>query len=333
MQQKSTSSATSTYPEVEGRFGLKTYLGEKYVSLIAGGIGGMVGGIVTCPIEVIKVRRQSLAFGHSLKNMSSYQICKNLIRNEGALSLLKGLTPTLVGAVPSRAISFFVYENSKRKAQSSGIGNDNYLTHMTAASVSAFVTTTVTSPIWVIKTRFQLMQDDVSNIKDKNIRKQNSWRQVTRKIYQESGFRGFWKGLSASYLGVNETVIQFLLYENIKKRLRNNDLHQVMGLGYATESLFSILFSKTVACLIMYPHEVVRTRMREYEGVLSASKVEASNKKVKIQGDYSTLIKSFSGIYRYEGVKGLYRGLWTHLLRAVPNTSIIFLTYETFKRL
>lgn len=38
-----------------------------------------------------------------------------------------------------------------------------------------------------------------------------------REIYREAGLRGFYKGLSASYAGVSETVVQFVVYEKIKK--------------------------------------------------------------------------------------------------------------------
>lgn len=36
---------------------------------------------------------------------------------------------------------------------------------------------------------------------------------------REEGFRGFWKGLSASYWGCSEGCIQFVVYEKLKKHL------------------------------------------------------------------------------------------------------------------
>ena len=35
---------------------------------------------------------------------------------------------------------------------------------------------------------------------------------ITREIYGEAKFKGFFKGLNASYLGLCETALQFTLY-------------------------------------------------------------------------------------------------------------------------
>lgn len=38
------------------------------------------------------------------------------------------------------------------------------------------------------------------------------------KILQQEGAKGLYKGMSASYLGVAEGTIQWVIYENLKKR-------------------------------------------------------------------------------------------------------------------
>lgn len=37
-----------------------------------------------------------------------------------------------------------------------------------------------------------------------------------QKIYREEGIRGFYKGLTASFLGIAETAFYFVLYEKAK---------------------------------------------------------------------------------------------------------------------
>ena len=60
-----------------------------------------------------------------------------------------------------------------------------------------------------MKTRLQLVQGDKKVLG-------GSWNCI-KKIMREEGIRGFYKGLSASYLGVTEGTIQWVLYERLKK--------------------------------------------------------------------------------------------------------------------
>ena len=80
-----------------------------------------------------------------------------------------------------------------------------------------------------------------------------SWNCI-KKIMREEGIRGFYTGLTASYLGVTETTIQWVLYESFKKLTiavdGQNGFSQWLGL------LGSAGSAKFVASIITYPHEV-----------------------------------------------------------------------------
>jgi len=70
---------------------------------------------------------------------------------------------------------------------------------------------------------------------------------------REEGIRGFYKGLGASYLGVTEGTIQWVLYEHLKKLNTavdgQNRFSQCLGmLGSAGSAKFVATFT--------YPHEV-----------------------------------------------------------------------------
>jgi len=118
-----------------------------------------------------------------------------------------------------------------------------------------------------------------------------------------------YKGLSASYLGVAEGTIQWTLYEEMKDLVR--------GKGGFTEwggMLGAAGSAKMIASLITYPHEVVRTRLRQpkVDGILK----------------YRGLIQTFRLVLAEEGVKALYGGLSAHLLRVVPNAAVMYSIYE-----
>lgn len=44
-------------------------------------------------------------------------------------------------------------------------------------------------------------------------------RECVRRIYERKGVIGFYKGITASYFGISETVIHFVIYEAIKSKL------------------------------------------------------------------------------------------------------------------
>ena len=77
---------------------------------------------------------------------------------------------------------------------------------------------------------------------------------MIRQIAREEGIRGFYKGLSASYLGVTEGTIQWVLYERLKRMTAGTEGKG--GLQEWAGMLCSAGTAKCVASLITYPHEV-----------------------------------------------------------------------------
>ncbi|XP_006564587.1 mitochondrial carrier protein Rim2 isoform X3 [Apis cerana] len=327
------------------------------IHLIAGGVAGTTGAIVTCPLEVVKTRLQSSSSGfypppvnkeltsghvtcksfpkpeqrrrlctggytrhalialshfgafassggsspHSHSAPGVYQCIRYIVQNEGIRALFKGLGPNLVGVAPSRAIYFCAYSKSK-VAFNAIFAPDTALVHVFSAFCAGFVACTLTNPIWFVKTRLQL---------DHRTNKITAM-ECMQRIYQQSGILGFYKGIMASYIGISETVIHFVIYEAVKASLATYKAPNAdrKTLRDFLEFMAAGSFSKTIASTIAYPHEVARTRLRE-EGT-----------------KYQTFWQTLSTVYAEEGFHGLYRGLGTHLIRQIPNTAIIMATYE-----
>ena len=101
----------------------------------------------------------------------------------------------------------------------------------------------MTNPIWFIKTRLQLDES----------RSGVTISQVVNKILKEKGVLGFYKGISASYFGVMETALYFVVYEKLKaisnKHLSDSESH-MRFVGYFT----SAGFAKSLASCLCYPH-------------------------------------------------------------------------------
>jgi solute carrier family 25 protein 33/36 len=222
----------------------------------------------------------------------------NIITTEGISSLYKGLLPNLVGVAPSKAVYFYTYSSSKRFCNQLDIFVPNTaIVHMLSAGFAGFITATVINPVWLVKTRLQLHHGPLSI------------RECIKRIYQREGFKGYYKGVTASYMGISETIIQFVLYEYLRAFI--DDYHYVNENKKFLNFMVAGGCAKFIACIIAYPHEVVRTRLRE----------EGSNSK----GFFKTL----KALYREGRVPALYRGLSVQLLRSVPNTAITMGAYET----
>ncbi|KAL5013316.1 hypothetical protein ScPMuIL_007586 [Solemya velum] len=308
--------------------------------LVAGGIGGTVGAVLTCPLEVVKTRLQSsvavfqpvyitpnvqyLNRPHSV-NLSTCANCevlgqcsvqgstrsiglgfclRHIVENEGVRALFKGLGPNIVGVAPSRAIYFFSYANTK-KYLNTVLTPDTPLVHIGSAVTAGVTACTATNPIWFVKTRLQLDQKRNDSL---------TCRQCVKNIYKDMGLKGFYKGITASYFGVTETVIHFVIYEAVKAKLLQYSNHDrnynQMDPSDFLRFMLAGAISKTCATCIAYPHEVARTRLRE-EG-----------------SKYRTFIQTILLVAKENGYRGLYRGLSTQLIRQIPNTAIVMSTYE-----
>ena len=83
--------------------------------------------------------------------------------------------------------------------------------------------------------------------------------QCTRHVYRTEGIRGFYRGITASYVGILETIIYFTLYEAMKDSLLKNSTTQnsIDGPKKAIDFLhimFAAAISKSCACCLAYPH-------------------------------------------------------------------------------
>ncbi|KAI3612737.1 mitochondrial carrier protein rim2 [Moniliophthora roreri] len=316
---------------------------KSWKHFVAGGLGGMCGAIVTSPFDVVKTRLQSSLFAHHhspatailgdavvaggsstsrglLYNfVETGHILRTIYQQESPRALFKGLGPTLVGVIPARSINFYTYGNGKQIiAHQFNNGKENSYVHLAAAAIAGIATGTATNPIWVVKTRLQLASvvkgvdaDIASTIERGGVgRWGGSWLMI-KKIMREEGVRGFYKGLSASYLGVTEGTIQWVLYERLKKMTDGTQLEWLGMLGSAGTA-------KCVASLITYPHEVIRTRLRQpkVDGVMR----------------YTGLIQTLRLVIKEEGAKALYGGLSAHLMRVVPNAAVMYSIYEGVMR-
>jgi solute carrier family 25, member 33/36 len=291
-------------------------------NFLSGGVAGSISSTLTMPLEVIKTQLQS-----SGQKAKPWDILRQILATDGPRGLFRGLQPMLVGIIPTRAVYFWAYGSTKAALNATSLGNSP-ATHLLSAFSAGIASNTFTAPIWMVKSRYQIIAD--SKVGQVNYK---GYGDVVKQVLREEGILGFWKGLSASYVGCIEGAIQWLCYEKLKSTLLSRvpslstsvSLPTSMGGvvisssrdGSATagaaaarhrdnkpsaqEYFYAASVSKLVAILATYPHEVVRTRMRE----------QSKNGIFKYKGFLNTL----KVIAKEEGMAGLYGGMGMHIVR------------------
>ncbi|EFQ29468.1 hypothetical protein CGRA01v4_14694 [Colletotrichum graminicola] len=340
---------TKQNPSVSGK---ESPFAKSWVHFVAGGVGGMTAATLTAPLDVLKTRLQSdfyqaqLRASHQARSQAlgslsplrvalfhlreTFQILGSVYKIEGPRALFKGLGPNLVGVIPARSINFYTYGNGKRLiAEYSNGGNEAAWVHLSAGILAGVTTSTVTNPIWLVKTRLQLDKNVANQKGGLHKRQYRNSVDCIKQVLRTEGFKGLYKGMSASYLGVAESTLQWVLYEQIKNKLAAREKRIIasgreknlwdqtvdwMGNAGAAGG------AKLVAAILAYPHEVARTRLRQ---------APLANGQLK----YTGLWQCFRVVWIEEGVMGLYGGLTPHLMRTVPSAAIMFGMYEGILRI
>ncbi|KAF2840555.1 calcium-binding mitochondrial carrier protein Aralar2 [Patellaria atrata CBS 101060] len=331
------------------------------INSICGALAGVASGIVTCPLDVIKTKLQAQgAFriqGRRTIPRSS-QVYQGMIgtarviwTEDGFRGLYRGLSPMLLGYLPTWAVYMTVYESSK----------DYYYTKLESkwhariyASITAGACSTLaTNPIWVIKTR---LMSQVSSRASKQARTPwhyKSTLDAARKMYRAEGIGAFYSGLTPALLGLTHVAIQFPLYEFLKQNFTG------LEMGENTPSdkdvhwagiLAATFLSKICATSATYPHEVLRTRLQTQqrsqpshspEGITFRGGAEPGNRQRSSLGAssdgmlnlprYRGVLRTFKVILQEEGWRAFYNGMGTNMIRAVPAAMTTMLTFETLK--
>jgi hypothetical protein len=97
-------------------------VGSHAVNAVAGLIGGAVGGAVSTPFDVVRVRQQAegAAAGERRRYGGSlWRALARLARREGVAGLFRGVVPRMLGAAPSTALMLVGYEFVKNQCMKS----------------------------------------------------------------------------------------------------------------------------------------------------------------------------------------------------------------------
>ncbi|CAN4091671.1 unnamed protein product [Withania somnifera] len=190
-----------------------------------------------------------------------------------------------------------------------------------AGAISGGISRTVTSPLDVIKIRFQVQLEPTTRwallTRTAGNSKYTGMLQASKDILREEGLLGFWRGnVPALLMVMPYTAIQFAVLHKLKtfaSGSSNSEDHINLSpyLSYISGAL-----AGCAATVGSYPFDLFRT-------------ILASQGEPKV---YPNMRSAFLDIFRTRGIRGLYSGLTPTLVEIVPYAGLQFGTYDTFKR-
>lgn len=336
-------------------------LPESSLNSFAGAVAGAASGIVTCPLDVIKtklqaqnafIRRNPGTAGQAIPSYRGLFGTAAVVWNQdGVRGMYRGLGPMLIGYLPTWAVYMAVYSSTKdylSATTNDAPARNPFFVHMASAVTAGACSTTITNPIWVIKTRLMSQVGDTAAKNSRTPWHYHSTLDAFRIMYRTEGIRSFYSGIGPALLGLTHVAIQFPLYEYFKLEFtgvpmgetsKHDNLGSTWGITAAT------VISKVCATTATYPHEVLRTRMQTQQrvwqphvapeslaGTKSAAAASTAQGAMSEVPRYRGILNSCRVILREEGWRAFYYGMGTNLLRAVPAAVTTMVTFETLKR-
>ncbi|XP_003745435.1 mitochondrial 2-oxoglutarate/malate carrier protein [Galendromus occidentalis] len=217
---------TSLFEYVSGN-SKPNFLTKAAMAMFAGAVGAFVG----TPAEVALVRmttdgRLPPAERRGYRNV--FDAIIRISREEGVLTLWRGCGPTMGRAVIVNGAQLASYSQAKEFLLSREIVADNIGCHTAAAMISGLVTTAVSMPVDIAKTRIQ-------NMKTIDGKPQYTGAlDVLSKVIKTEGIFALWKGFLPYYARLGpHTVLTFIFLEQMNSAY----FVHVLGVSKTTASI------------------------------------------------------------------------------------------------
>ncbi|KAI0338618.1 mitochondrial carrier [Trametopsis cervina] len=266
----------------------------------AGAIAGVSEILTFYPLDVVKTRMQ-LETGKSQHGLVG--TLRNIIREEGAGRLYRGLVPPLLLEAPKRAVKFAANDYwgktyLKLTGQSKMTQELAILTGSSAGATESFVVV----PFELVKIKLQDKSSTFAGPMD-----------VVRQTIRNNGLLGlyvgmestFWRHLwwNAGYFGCIFKVRSILPKpETSKARLTNDLIAGTVG-GFVGTALNT-------------PFDVVKSR------------IQGATKVAGVAPKYNWTYPALVTIMREEGPAALYKGFAPKVLRLAPGGGVLLLVVE-----
>nr|XP_012141471.1 PREDICTED: mitoferrin-1 isoform X2 [Megachile rotundata] len=268
------------------------------IHMTAGAFAGIMEHCVMYPLDSVKTRMQALTPGPG-GGGGIRTVLSSMIRQEGVLRPVRGMSAMVVGAGPAHALYFSCYEFIKNKLVSSRAHSElNVVAYGSAGCIATLLHDGVMNPAEVVKQRLQMYNSPYRSV-------------VTciNNIYQNEGLRAFYRSYTTQLaMNVPFQMIHFIIYETAQNF--TNPEHTYNPIAH----MVSGALAGAVAAACTTPLDVCKTLLNTQNGVHAQGMIDAVKK-----------------VYNYGGISGYFRGINARVLYQMPATTICWSTYEFFK--
>ncbi|KAF2278390.1 mitochondrial carrier [Westerdykella ornata] len=288
---------------------------------------------------------------------STWDGLRKIAQNEGIKTLWRGLSPTLVMAVPANVIYFAGYD-WLRSAQHSPFQTtvpDAYVP-LAAGATARILAAIAVSPIEMFRTRMQAashtataaghFRETMDGLREMVAQQgvRSLWRGLTLTLWRDVPFSAiYWWGyeggrnLITDIRGRSEARHDGIEFhagrgeERIRRRSqsRNRENHTAT----LVDSFIAGAGSGAVAALVTTPFDVGKTRQQvsRYAGTRPTDQVGTTAKAVRPED--RSMPRFLWHIFQEQGVSGLFRGWAARCLKVAPACAIMISSYEVGKKM
>ncbi|KAI5937414.1 mitochondrial carnitine/acylcarnitine carrier protein isoform X1 [Manis javanica] len=276
-------------------------------NLLAGGFGGMCLVFVGHPLDTVKVRLQtqppSLP-GQPPMYSGTFDCFRKTLMREGITGLYRGMAAPIIGVTPMFAVCFFGFGLGKKLQQKCPEDVLSYPQLFAAGMLSGVFTTGIMTPGERIKCLLQVQASSGQT-------KYTGALDCARKLCQESGIRGIYKGTVLTLMrDVPASGMYFMTYEWLKNIFtpEGKSANELSVPRILTAGGMAGIFNWAVAI----PPDVLKSRFQ-------------TAPPGKYPNGFRDVLKE---LIRNEGVMSLYKGFNAVMIRAFPANAACFLGFE-----
>ncbi|KAI5776598.1 mitochondrial carrier domain-containing protein [Geopyxis carbonaria] len=269
-----------------------------------GGSASCMAAVLTHPLDLIKVRLQTLGAQTARPSMSGTLV--TILRTEGVLAIYSGLSASLLRQATYSTTRFGVYEEMKSRLKTPGGDKPGFGALLTMAFVSGGIGGLAGNPADVINVR---MQQDRANPPGQRRNYRHALDGLVRMTRTE-GVSSLFRGVGPNALRAGlMTASQLATYDHAKALLLTyTPLRDGMGTHFAAS-----LLSGLVATTVCSPVDVIKTR-------------------IMTSHDTHGIWHLLRETTRREGLRWAFRGWVPSFARLGPHTVFTFLALEQHKK-